>query len=90
MPTKEKIARETPEQRERRLEYNRNYNKINSEQINKTNSEYRKSSQYYKDYIKIKISCECGGKTDNSNKAHHSHSIRHVKWLENQPKTIIV
>ena len=39
MPTKEQIARETPERRQKRLEYGRNYNKITSEKINKTNVE---------------------------------------------------
>ena len=88
MPTKEKLAKETPEQREKRLEYNRNYNKINSEKINQANSEYHKNSQHYKDYIKIQIPCECGGLINFYHKKRHNKTIQHSKWLENQPQII--
>ena len=85
MPTKEQIANETPERRQKRLEYGRNYNKINSEKINKTNEEYQKRSQHYKDYIKIKIPCECGGLIEIHNKHRHIKSVKHSNWLEKQP-----
>ena len=90
MPTKEKLAKETPEQREKRLEYGKNYNKINSKKINKRNSEYRKNSQYFKNYRLIKLPCECGGSMNNSNKYIHRKCAKHLNWLENQSQTIIV
>ena len=83
MPSKEKIAKERPEQREFRLEYNRTYNKINSETINKRNSEYRKNSQHYIDYRNIKIPCDCGCLLNICNMSRHNKTIKHLEWLKN-------
>ena len=81
MPIKERIASETPEQRERRLEYGRNYNKINSEKINEANVRYRQNSLKYQIFKKLKISCECGGKINAKNKFIHKRTNKHFKIL---------
>ena len=82
MPTKEYLAKETPEQRERRLEYGRNYNKINSEKINKTNVEYQKRSEHYKKYIRMRFDCECGSNYAFESKNKHLYSIKHQNWIK--------
>ena len=88
MPTKEKLAKETPEQREKRLQYGRNYNKINSEKINQANIQYQKNNEHYKTYTMIRIPCDCGGLINITKKKRHNKTIRHLNWLENQPKII--
>ena len=71
MPIKEQITKETPEKRHERLEYGRNYNKINSEKINEANVRYRQNSLKYQIFKNLKISCECGGKMNAKNKFIH-------------------
>ena len=80
MPIKKYTDRETSEQRQRRLEYNRNYNKLNPEKISKMNAEHLTNPEWYRKYT-----CACGGSTSNNHKYSHSRTIKHKKWLETQP-----
>ena len=91
MPTKEKLAKETPEQREKRLEYGRNYNKVNSEQINKRNSEYQKNNNNWKSYRTVKFICDCGSSTDIRCKYNHIKSAKHLRGIiSNQASVIMI
>ena len=91
MPSKEQIANETPERRQQRLEYNRNYYKQNSENINKKNIEYQKNNNNWKIYRTVKFICDCGSSTDVSNKPHHIKTAKHLNWIiANQPKIITI
>ena len=82
MPIKERIASETPEQRQRRLEYGRNYNKLNSEKIYKRNCEYHKNSEHFKTYLRTRFDCECGTNYALESKYKHLQSIKHQNWAK--------
>ena len=80
MPIKKYTDRETHEQRQRRLEYNRNYNKLNPEKISKMNAEHLTNPEW-----NTKYTCGCGSLTTKNHKYSHNKTFKHTKWLKTQP-----
>ena len=95
MPSKEELAKETPEQREKRLEYHRKYfaenkDKLNKEKINASNRNYQKNSDNWKIYRNTKYVCDCGDLITLNSKSSHKKNAKHLKWLvTNQTPTIL-
>ena len=85
MPNKERLAKETSEQREKRLNYQREYNRINKDRINQMMRE--NELNFMRD---IKYICECGLQTSKHRKSEHIKSQRHLNLLiEKQASTIV-
>jgi hypothetical protein len=92
MPNMENKINETNEEiiddstdRQKKLEYKRNYNNVNREKITEYHKNYNK--KYFeknKDRLNEPNKCEiCGGQYQTSNKAHHMKSMKHIRKIKN-------
>jgi len=66
-------------------EYKKQYYAENRDHFKEQNKLYREEKR---DKINEKCDCECGGKYTYANKAHHSKTIKHQKYLDTLGKSI--
>ena len=83
MPNKKILEKETSEQRQKRLDYQREYNRNHSDKINLLMKDYHKKPNR-RLWLTEKIQCECGCITTKHSNYKHVKSLKHQNLMENQ------